>query len=50
MKTSFTKTIMMGDFNGRTGEINEYIVSDDNEDILRAPKNEDKKVNTSGRL
>ena len=50
MKTSSTKTIMMGDFKARTGEINDYIDFDDNEDILPPRKNKDKKVNTNGRL
>ena len=49
MKTSSTKTIMMGDFNARTGEINDYIDFDDNEDIL-PPRKKDKNMNTNGRL
>ena len=48
MKTSSTKTIMMGDFNARTGEINDYIDFHDYEDILPPRKNKDKKTQMEG--
>ena len=50
LKLSSAKTIMMGDFNARTGEMNDFVDFDDNEDMLPVRKNKDKKVNTNGRL
>ena len=43
VKTSSAKTIMMGGFNARTGEMNDYIDFQDNENILPAQKTRIKK-------